>query len=47
MPKWFETWLKSRKEAHILIARLKHWQIKRKAEKEVKYAMNAAKKFRK
>ena len=43
MPKWFENWLKSRREAQTLIAKLSLWQIQRKANKDVKYARNAAK----
>lgn len=43
MPKWFENWLKSRREAHTLIAKLSLWQIQRKANKDVQYALNAAK----
>jgi hypothetical protein len=46
MPKWFENWLKSRYEAHKLIAKLSAWQIQRKANKDVQSALAAAKRVK-
>ena len=41
MPKWLENWLKSRQEAHVLIAKLSLWQIQRKANKDVRATLKA------
>lgn len=46
MPKWLENWLKSRYEAHTLIAKLSRWQIERRANKDAKEALAAARRVK-
>ncbi len=46
MPKWLENWLKSRREAHVLIAKLSLWQIRRQANKDVSAVRKAMKRVK-